>query len=67
VISLGESLLDYPAMSVLSYVEFVIRDISEDNESHMNDLYDIALISRRDNLDSRRNAIMEAMAAFGGD
>jgi hypothetical protein len=53
-------------MQVLSYVEYVIRDISEENESHMNDLYDVALISRRDD-DSRRNAIMEAMAAFGGD
>jgi hypothetical protein len=53
-------------MQVLSYVEFVIREISDENNSHMNDLYDIALISRREP-DARRNAIMEAMAAFGGD
>jgi hypothetical protein len=66
VISLGESLLNFPAMQVLSYVEFVIREISDENNSHMNDLYDIALISRREP-DARRNAIMEAMAAFGGD
>jgi NACalpha-BTF3-like transcription factor len=49
---------------VLSYIEFVVRE-HEENDAHMNDLYDVALISNRS--DSRRNAIMEAMAAFGGD
>jgi hypothetical protein len=53
-------------MQVLSYVEVVVREFSEENDSHMNDLYDVALISRREP-DARRNAIMEAMAAFGGD
>jgi len=60
---LGQSLLDFPAYGTLSYIEYVVREMSEDNESHMNDLYDVALIGG----DNRRHAIMEAMAAFGGD
>jgi hypothetical protein len=58
--------LDFPAFHVLSYIEYVVREISEENDSHINDLYDVALINRR-GADSRRNAIMEAMAIFGGD
>jgi hypothetical protein len=65
VIGLGSSLLDFPANSVLSYVEGIVREISEENDNAMNDLYDLALMNGRG--DSRRHAIMEAMAVFGGD
>jgi len=44
-------------------VEFLVRETSEDNDRHMNDIYDTALIRGV----SRQDEIMQAMAAFGGD
>ncbi len=59
----GLSFLDYPPMQFLSYVEYILRE-DEDANDHLDRLYEIQTL---DPVEDRRRAIMEAMAAFGGD